>query len=785
MAQIVKDKTVQSIPARNPPFPSPGADYIRFQRPLDLPGMVYRFRRTFELAGQPASACLRITGFTEYAVWVNDRLAGRGPLPAGQYCATYDVFDVAPSLQPGRNVIAVQLMVGLYDQMHLDPAAWIGGGLIADFLVDGRPVLVSDAGWKCELDRAYGFRRPRRNVWRPFFEEFDARRDEPAWRAADFDDSTWPACRFGNPKPTLREYEEHPGANYEFETDERFRFASAGVIRWLREPEEYYWLPDPAAYHPVADRLEGVTVGAAFSSVTLQAQPDRASFFRVVAQDYVLGRPFFELEADADLTLDMVWSERKTNDDPLLTPQARMANWTRYITRQGQQYFLFFDLHGYKELQITLQPGQGRVTVRRLGAERQWSMRCRNGALDASDERYGKLWRAGASTVACITTGHHSDNSFREQAPWSGDQEWTKMGAYVSEGVHPITRRQFRHLLKGQSRDGRLRSPYPHAFPFNAMLYSQRQDTTGDYLPCHALGYILSLARYHLYADDQPLIEEAWPALERQIRQFETAMDEDGLLDLKRLTEAWIWVDWRGLKDRSAPMNALWAGALGTMSRFAELLGHDPTGYRQLRQRAREAFIRRFWDPSRNLFVDLPLHRPELGENLSQLTQAIAACFDLLPESCDRTRLAADLTALDGRLGIATPPMQGFVFSSLEKLGADALIHAILQRQWFYPEMLDQGTLPEFWPNSGQTFQSFCQGGGPMISWALTYYVLGIRPVSPGFRRFVVQPAPGSLEVARGLCPTPHGPIRVEWRRQADGRLDIKVDAPAACEREE
>jgi hypothetical protein len=57
--------------------------------------------------------------------------------------------------------------------------------------------------------------------------------------------------------------------------------------------------------------------------------------------------------------------------------------------------------------------------------------------------------------------------------------------------------------------------------------------------------------------------------------------------------------------------------------------------------------------------------------------------------------------------------------------------------------------------------------------------------VSPGFRRFVVQPAPGSLEVARGLCPTPHGPIRVEWRRQADGRLDIKVDAPAACEREE
>ena len=767
-----------------PPFPAPGADYIRFQRPLDLPGMVYRFRRTFDLAARPAAACLRITGFTEYAVWVNGRLAGRGPLASGKYCATYDVFDVAALLQPQRNVIAVQLMIGLYDQMHLDPAAWIGGGLIADLLVAGRPVLASDAAWKCDLDRAYGFRRPRRNVWRPFFEEFDARRDEPDWRAAAFDDSTWPACRAGNPKPTINDYEEHPGANYAFETDERFRFAAAGAIRWLRAAEEYYWLADPAAYQPVADRLEGITAGADSQPLTLQAHPDQALYFRVVAGEYVLGRPFFELEADAGLTLDMVWAERKTNADPMLTPQTRLANWARYITRQGRQHFTFFDIHGYKELQFTLQPGQGRVVFRRLGAERQWTMRCRNGALDAADERYGKLWRAGAHTVACITTSHHSDNSFREQAPWSGDQEWTKMGAYVSEGIHAVTRRQFRQLLKGQTRDGRLRSPYPHAFPFNSMLYSQRQDTTGDYLPCHALGYILSLGRHYLYSGDRPLIEEAWPALERQVRQFETVLDEDGLLDLKRLADAWIWVDWRGLKDRTAPMNALWAGALSTMARFAEMLGHDPEAYRRSYQRTKAAFTRRFWDPAQNLFVDRPLHRPALGENLSQLTQAIAACFDLLPEFCDRAKLAEDLTALDGRLGIATPPMQGFVFSSLEKLGADERIHSILQRQWFYPEMLDQGTLPEFWPNSGQAIQSFCQGGGPMISWALTYYVLGIRPVQPGFQRFAVKPAPGGLEFARGLCPTPHGLIRVEWRRQPDGRLDIAVQAPDACERE-
>jgi hypothetical protein len=60
---------------------------------------------------------------------------------------------------------------------------------------------------------------------------------------------------------------------------------------------------------------------------------------------------------------------------------------------------------------------------------------------------------------------------------------------------------------------------------------------------------------------------------------------------------------------------------------------------------------------------------------------------------------------------------------------------------------------------------------------ALTAYVLGVRPTSPGFRTFVVDPHPGELRFASGDVPTPFGDIHVSWE-QTDADLAIRVAAP-------
>lgn len=62
---------------------------------------------------------------------------------------------------------------------------------------------------------------------------------------------------------------------------------------------------------------------------------------------------------------------------------------------------------------------------------------------------------------------------------------------------------------------------------------------------------------------------------------------------------------------------------------------------------------------------------------------------------------------------------------------------------------------------------------------ALSGYALGIRPASPGFDTWLVQPHPGTLAWVEGQAPTPHGLLAVKWAQQS-GQFAMQVDAPGS-----
>lgn len=61
---------------------------------------------------------------------------------------------------------------------------------------------------------------------------------------------------------------------------------------------------------------------------------------------------------------------------------------------------------------------------------------------------------------------------------------------------------------------------------------------------------------------------------------------------------------------------------------------------------------------------------------------------------------------------------------------------------------------------------------------ALSRYVLGGRPLTPGYRTFLAEPQPGDLGWARGQVPTPHGPVAIDWAVNAHGGLTLSVEVP-------
>jgi hypothetical protein len=111
----------------------------------------------------------------------------------------------------------------------------------------------------------------------------------------------------------------------------------------------------------------------------------------------------------------------------------------------------------------------------------------------------------------------------------------------------------------------------------------------------------------------------------------------------------------------------------------------------------------------------------------------------------------------------------------------------LIRREWGY--MLANGPRTTMWPQIGPfgsppegTTPTYEHGWSSGAAPALTNFVLGVRPTSPGFKTFVVDPHPGSAPSwvwwASGSVPTPRGNIVVSWRILDDGHLAVHVKAP-------
>jgi len=125
-----------------------------------------------------------------------------------------------------------------------------------------------------------------------------------------------------------------------------------------------------------------------------------------------------------------------------------------------------------------------------------------------------------------------------------------------------------------------------------------------------------------------------------------------------------------------------------------------------------------------------------------------------------------------------------FLFYALEVLfdaGDGSAAIGVIRREWGRMAELGFKTCPE---SIGWT-RSTAHGWSSAPAAYLPMHVLGIRPLEPGYRTFVVDPVPGDLAWARGTVVTPHGPIHASWRRNTDGCLQIECIAPAECRRVE
>jgi hypothetical protein len=218
-------------------------------------------------------------------------------------------------------------------------------------------------------------------------------------------------------------------------------------------------------------------------------------------------------------------------------------------------------------------------------------------------------------------------------------------------------------------------------------------------------------------------------------------------------------------------MNVLLWGTFGDAARIAERLGlaEDAADYHRYAASLKVAVVDQLWDEAQGCFKDA-LETPACGFEANAL--ALSMRF-VTPEQAVRM---APLLKMNGHGKFQSLASRG----KFEYGFSQSALQALFDHNWLK-------LLSDSWLGASTTTECMgmiTRGWGDeshpdtAIAAQFSSYILGVCPVEPGYRRFVVRPQPvKEVNWAKGLVPTPHGPIAVGWEL-SQATLKVEVTIP-------
>ncbi|MHC5057057.1 MAG: alpha-L-rhamnosidase-related protein, partial [Planctomycetota bacterium] len=246
-------------------------------------------------------------------------------------------------------------------------------------------------------------------------------------------------------------------------------------------------------------------------------------------------------------------------------------------------------------------------------------------------------------------------------------------------------------------------------------------------------------------------------------------------------------IDWPGgerdgydIVDVNTVPNAMHYGTLVAMGRIARALGkHDDVRF--FAERAalvRRSINEKLFDFGPGIYVD-----GEGSEHASLHANMFPLAFGLVPEE-RKGRVLEFVRAKGMACSVygAQYLLEGLYRSrdpAAEQHALD-LMRARTQRSWAHM-IYDVGSTVamEAWDirNKGNLDWNHAWGAAPAN--IIPRFLMGIRPLEPGFRRVLVEPMPGDLRRAECMTPTIRGPVKVSFEQDPGRSFVLEVTIPA------
>lgn len=231
------------------------------------------------------------------------------------------------------------------------------------------------------------------------------------------------------------------------------------------------------------------------------------------------------------------------------------------------------------------------------------------------------------------------------------------------------------------------------------------------------------------------------------------------------------------LRPINTVVNAFHYRAVVLLARLAEALGKGADA-RDLNRHAaavRQAMLERLVEPAQGLFVD-----GEGSDHISLHGNLFPLAFGVAPET-----MAPGIAAYLGRRGMVCSVYAAqFLLEALYRAGAGEAALALLtstgERSWAHM-IYDVGSTIalEAWDNRFKPNQDWNHAWGAAPANLIPHWLMGVRPLEPGFGRLLIQPQPGNLAYAEMTLPTIRGPVRVRLNQEPGRTFALTTDLPA------
>ncbi len=744
------------------------------------------FRRAVELPTKPTQALVRVSADARYTLYVNGQRVHHGPARFHPEHPSFDVLDLAPLLDAGKNAICAivhQFGVPTFVAKYRDVA-----GILLDGEIDcGETTLplhtpddwlhLPAAAWKKTVAR--------RSVQLGFQEHFDADADPAGWMLPEFDASAWT-----KPKHAVK-VGAHPWLEMESRivpllADHLEQFATIPATfhgksaRGYKITDDVYHFPlgetrKKDAKDQITDPQAMLRNGDAFTTI---APPTDGDFVAVTLDlgTYRTGHITLDIaEAAGDEIIDVIYTERL--DDKqfayLWKPgeHCDVAVADRYRCRAGSQAWESFQYSGLQYAVVIFRNIRQPLKVRQIGLRQVHTAVEDLGAFECSDKMLNRIWALCRETQRNCIFDSFVDCPWREQAQWWGDARVQARVTMTAFGDTSLLERGIRQVRQSQTPDGATHSHPPSDCP--------------HFLPDFSLTWVDSILDFYDYTGRKDIPAECMAAVHRVMEFFARHEAKDGLVD--RFDGFWLFLDWANLYkgNLSSVLNLYYLRTLRSAAKLCRITGDPKMAVYESKAIALATTIEQtFFDPTAKQWNEgFDVEKNEPVAKLSQHAATLAILLGLQSDS--HAAIAKDVLIKSsmGKRSEVTPAssfFHAYVLEALNQLGLQKEAVKIIRKLW--GEMLDKGATA-CWEGFGGN-ESRCHAWSASPLYHLTEQVLGIQRLSPGWAKVQIAPNLCGLDFARGSVPTPFGIIKVEWEHAGDDELAVKVDLPEGIEAE-